>query len=118
MSAPAPHDLCLVYTTWPAHEGEDIIAPALKTLVSEHLIACANRLAPSVSYYEWQGALQEEREVIVILKTTAQKLSALEARFRTLHPYDEPCFIVLNPDLKTSAKSFIDWVNTQTMTPQ
>lgn len=118
MTAPNAHDLCLVYTTWPAGEGEAIIAPALKSLVKARLIACANRLAPSVSYYEWEGELHEDPEIIVILKTTMSQLSALEAELRNLHPYEEPCFVVLNLDQKTSAKSFIDWVNTQTMTPQ
>ena len=112
-------EACLIYTTWPADpEGLKTTQAALSSLLNERLIACANQMAPSTSIYEWQGEVCRDQECIVILKTTRALVKVVFDRYCALHPYDEPCFLVLNIDQKASAKSFIHWINTQTVTRQ
>lgn len=76
-----------------------------KTVVDERLAACGNILDGMTSVYRWQDQIQEEREVVLILKTTATQVVACSLRVRELHSYEVPCVVswdshVLNPDYK------------------
>jgi periplasmic divalent cation tolerance protein len=69
-----------------------------RTLVEERLAACVN-LVPGVrSVYRWEGAVQEDGEVLMVVKTVAARLATLEERLAALHPYDVPEFVALNPE--------------------
>jgi periplasmic divalent cation tolerance protein len=76
--------------------GADADATALaRTLVEERLAACVNVLPPMASTYRWQGAVEHEREQQIVMKTTPDRVAALERRLQELHPYELPEFIVL-----------------------
>ena len=85
--------LILILTTMPDDDRADGLA---RTLVDERLAACVNVHAPMTSTYRWQGGVEVERERQVVIKTTPGLLAALEARLRSLHPYDLPEFIVID----------------------
>ena len=79
-----------------------------RTLVNERLVACANILGKMTSIYQWQGALEEQEEVAVLLKTRRDLTDAVTERIKSLHSYDLPCVISLpiqggNPD-------FLSWL--------
>lgn len=74
--------------------------------------ACANILAPCRSVYRWQGAVEEALEVPVLMKTTRERYSALEAAIRTLHPYELPEIIAVEID--GGLPEYLSWVATQT----
>ena len=85
--------LVLVLTTL----GADADASALaRTLVEERLAACVNVLPLMTSIYRWQGGLEQEREQQLLIKTAPERVEALAARLRELHPYELPEFIVLD----------------------
>ena len=67
-----------------------------RTLVEERLAACVNVHEPMTSTYRWQGKIEVDSERQVVIKTTRERLHALEARLRELHPYELPEFIVLD----------------------
>lgn len=100
-------DLLVVITTLPGDRPElaDAIA---RTLVSEGLAACVQVLPPMTSTYRWQGELCVDRECLVLLKTLADRYADLEARLRSLHPYDEPEIVAL-PAAEASA-GYLAWV--------
>jgi periplasmic divalent cation tolerance protein len=79
--------------------GADDTAAAsfARTLVQEKLAACVSVLPPMTSVYTWKGVIEEAREVQLLIKTTASRIPALEERFRTLHPYELPEFVVIRP---------------------
>jgi periplasmic divalent cation tolerance protein len=82
----------VVLSTFPSSEKAAEIA---RVLVDERLAACVN-LVPAVrSIYRWQGAIHDDAEVLVIVKTTAERSAALRDRLIALHPYDVPEAIVL-----------------------
>lgn len=85
-------DLVVVYVTAP---DLDVATRLGRALVEEELAACCN-LVPGVrSIYRWQGAVQEDGEVLLVIKTRAARLEALTARVVALHPYDLPEVIAL-----------------------
>lgn len=89
--------------------GADADAAALaRTLVDERLAACVNVLPPVTSIYRWQGKVDENREQQLLIKTTAARLPSLEARLRTLHPYEVPEFLVLR--VAGGSDAYLDWL--------
>ena len=80
-------------------------------LVEEHLAACVNLGAPSLSMYMWEGKLEGAEEVPLQMKTTRGRLPALVERLRELHPYEVPEVIAL-PVLGGSA-DYMEWVRAQ-----
>jgi periplasmic divalent cation tolerance protein len=67
-------------------------------LVGERLAACAQVLPGMTSIYRWQGAVAEEGEVLLLVKTTAARMPELEAWVRREHPYDTPECLALAPE--------------------
>ena len=61
------------------------------TIVGERLAACANILGHVTSVFHWDGALQEETEVAMILKTRRNLVVTLTERIKQIHSYDCPC---------------------------
>ena len=95
MSSTAKPSLAIVLTTI----GGDTDAAALaRTLVEEHLAACVSILPEITSVYRWKDRVEQEREQQMVIKTTADRLQALEWRLRQLHPYELPEFIVLGAE--------------------
>ena len=60
------------------------------------------------SVYRWQGAIEESAEVLLIIKTSAEKRPALEAALRELHSYEVPEFLVLQ--VAAGSRSYQDWL--------
>ena len=80
-----------------------------RTVVKKKLAACVNLLRSSMdSYYTWKGKLEEEREYLLVMKSTAKRLPQLEKEVKRLHSYDVPEFIAL--PIAEGAKSYLDWL--------
>lgn len=77
------------------------------TLIGEKLIACAN-FFPIKSRYWWKGKLEEQSEVMVILKTLKEKYPQIEMRIRQLHSYEIP--EILSLEVLDSSLPFLQWV--------
>jgi periplasmic divalent cation tolerance protein len=87
----------------------DADAAALaRTLVQERLAACVNVLPVMMSFYRWKGAIEQDREQQLVIKTAPAQLSALEARIRELHAYDVPEFLVLT--VSGGSAAYLQWI--------
>jgi periplasmic divalent cation tolerance protein len=102
-------DALLVFTTLPTADKAEELA---KTLVEERLAACANLLPAIRSIYRWQGKLQDENEVLVLLKTRAEHLERLKLRILELHPYEVP--EVLAVPVESGYQPYLDWLAGET----
>ena len=100
-----PTDYVIALTTLPA--GHDAAAFA-RTLVEERLAACVNVLPEMLSTYRWRGAVEQERERQLLIKTARPRLGALWARIRALHPYDVPEFVVLS--IVEGDETYLRWI--------
>jgi len=102
-------DLQLIYTTWP---DSDTAKACAEKLLGDMLIACANIFPGGKSVYRWKGVVQLDDETVMILKTRPELWDAVSESLKTLHPYDVPCIIALNPS--SASSEFTDWVASQT----
>lgn len=83
------------------------------SLVEKRLAACVNILPGMTSVYTWEGAVQEEEEVLLLVKTRGE---IFEEKFvpavKAEHPYDVPEIIAL--PITMGAKSYLDWITEST----
>jgi periplasmic divalent cation tolerance protein len=78
--------------------GVDADAAAFaRTLIDEQLAACVSVLPPITSVYRWKGEVGTAAEQQLLIKTAVEKLAPLQERFHTLHPYELPEFLVVQP---------------------
>lgn len=95
----------VVLTTCPDEPTAQALA---RRLVEERLAACVNRVVGLRSTYRWEGAIQDEPEVLLIAKTTGERLANLCARIEELHPYEVPEAIAL--PVAFGAERYLDWI--------
>ena len=107
---PATENALLVLTTLPDAATAERLATAL---VERRLAACVNQMAPCRSHYRWQGAVQHDSEVPLLIKTSAGRYAALEAAIRELHPYELPEIIAV--DIVRGLPAYLDWVTAETV---
>lgn len=79
-----------------------------RALVEEGLAACVNRVPGVVSNFRWEGRVEEERETLLVIKTTPARFAALSARIRALHPYELP--EILAVPVSGGLEAYLDWV--------
>jgi periplasmic divalent cation tolerance protein len=60
------------------------------------------------SIYRWKGQVEQDREQQLVIKTTMDRVNALEARVRELHTYELPEFLVIAADGGSAA--YLAWV--------
>jgi periplasmic divalent cation tolerance protein len=82
------------------------------TLVEERLAACVNVIGGLRSIYRWQGSVQRDDEVLLVIKTTRARFGELRQRLLAEHPYDVPELIAL--DVADGALPYLDWIRSET----
>jgi periplasmic divalent cation tolerance protein len=102
-------DVVLILTTVPAAARAETIA---RSLVDERLAACVNVLSPMTSFYRWQGRIEQEEERQIVIKTTRDRVPAVQTRLRDLHAYEVPEFLVL--PVSDGSTGYLDWVRNET----
>lgn len=108
-----PNDVLAVYLTFPDEVSAERLA---RVLVERRLAACVNLLPGARSFYRWQGAVTTEAEVLAVAKTRAERLDALIAAVRELHPFEIPC-VVAYPAASGDA-AYLDWIRAETSAPE
>jgi periplasmic divalent cation tolerance protein len=85
-------------------------------LVERRLAACVNLLPQVTSIYRWQGAVEEASEVLLVIKTNAARVDAIERWLADEHPYDVPECIALVP-AQVEAK-YLAWLMSESSAPR
>jgi periplasmic divalent cation tolerance protein len=95
----------LAFTTCPDEASAQQIAALL---VQERLATCVNRVGGLRSTYIWDARLQDEAEILLIIKTTAARLGQIQERLNTLHPYELPELVGVA--VAGGNERYLDWV--------
>nr|XP_054510258.1 protein CutA homolog [Agelaius phoeniceus] len=66
-----------------------------RSLVQQRLAACVNIIPGVTSVYTWQGKLEEDSEVLLMIKTRSSRVPALSDFVRSHHPYEVPEVVAL-----------------------
>jgi len=78
-----------------------------RALVEERLAACVN-IASIRSCYIWEGALSQDKEELLIIKTRKILIEPLKKRILDLHSYSLPEIVVL--PIIDGYQPYLDWM--------
>jgi periplasmic divalent cation tolerance protein len=85
-----------------------------KTAVDKKLAACGNVVASVTSIFRWKEQVQNSREALLIMKTSARRYPALAKLVRSMHPYEVPEIIAL--PIEKGLDQYLEWVLKETAT--
>jgi len=98
-------EINMIYITASSKDEARMIG---KTLVSSRLAACVNIVENMNSMYMWDGKFQDDKETILIAKTTKARVPDLIEKVKSLHGYDCPCIVSL--PVSGGNPAFLKWV--------
>jgi periplasmic divalent cation tolerance protein len=99
----------LVVTMCASQEEAERIGCAL---VDERLVACASWGSGLTSVFRWQGRIERQSEVILLMKTQADLFERLALRIRELHSYQVPEIVAL--PVVAGDPDYLAWVREST----
>jgi periplasmic divalent cation tolerance protein len=88
--------------------NEDEAANIAKALVEGKLAACVNIVKNLRSIYIWQGKVEDESEVLMIVKTQKKLFHSLSRKVRELHSYSVPEIIAL--PIVEGPEDYLKWL--------
>ena len=87
-------------------------ATIARTLVDEHLIACANIVPRVRSFFFWEGETQDAAETLLVCKSRQPLMDRVIGRVKELHSYSVPEIIAL--PVVSGSSSYLSWVRDST----
>lgn len=101
----AKSEIIIVFVTVPGlREGSRIS----KAILTSRLAACVNVIPGVQSIYKWKGKIVQEKEAMLVLKTTRLRYRKLEQKIKELHPYEVPEIIAI--PLICGSLQYVEWV--------
>ncbi|XP_054425194.1 protein CutA isoform X2 [Pteronotus mesoamericanus] len=91
--------------SWGALNGA---AFTFRAVVEKRLAACVNLIPQITSIYEWKGKIEEDSEVLMMIKTQSSLIPALTDFVRSVHPYEVAEVIALPVEQGNSP--YLHWV--------
>ena len=102
-------DELIIFVTSPNEDEARRIADAV---VNEQLAACVNIVNGVESIYCWQGQVEHDRELLLIIKSRVARYADLERRVKELHSYTTPEVIAFK--IERGSQSYLDWIRDST----
>ena len=98
-------DKRIVLTTAGSEEEAQKIA---RRLVETRVAACVNIVPQMASIYRWQGKVEESREWLLVIKTTAAAFEKVRQAIAELHSYELPECICLT--IEDGSPNYLQWI--------
>ncbi len=98
--------LVVGYVSFPNSEIAKKIA---KILLTEKLAACVKVINNLESFYMWEGALQEDKEVYLMIKSKENRIADIKNVLDREHPYKVYEFLI--NEVKSVNEKYTEWVN-------
>ncbi len=102
-------EFIMVFITAPKEEEAQRIA---RDIISSRLAGCVNIIKDMRSIYRWRGKIEDESEVLMIVKTRLDLFEELKKRVKDLHSYSVPEIIAL-PVIEGS-EEYLAWLKEET----
>lgn len=97
--------IAVVYVTASSEEEGEKIA---QYVIGKKLAACVNVVPKVISHFEWDGKMQKEEEVLLMIKAPKRLIEQLTKAVQQVHSYDVPEVIAMN--VEDGSKDYINWV--------
>jgi periplasmic divalent cation tolerance protein len=81
-------------------------------LIEQGVAACVNIVPQVESVYRWQGTVETSQEFLLIVKTTAERVSKVFEAIQSLHSYELPECIAL--EITAGSEGYLNWIANST----
>jgi len=98
-------DKIVVFSTCASTEEAERIA---RTLVEKKLAACVNIVAGVRSLYRWKDVIEDEQEVLLVIKSSRALFDSLRGHLEKLHTYEVPEAIAL--PIVDGSEQYLNWM--------
>ncbi|GAB6024435.1 hypothetical protein CHUAL_009598 [Chamberlinius hualienensis] len=98
-------DYSMTFVTVPSEEAAKTISHGL---VEKKLAACVNIIPRVKSVYEWEGKINEDSELLLMIKTRTSAIEDLTTFVRENHPYS--VCEVISTSIEQGNKPYLDWI--------
>ena len=99
----------LIFCTAPADAAPDLA----RALLEARLIGCANLIPAVRSLYWWQGEIQDDAEVVMLMETPTERVDEAVAALARAHPYEVPKLVVIEPSAIN--QPYLEWLRAVTV---
>lgn len=79
-----------------------------RSLVESELAACVNLVPGVQSVYRWQGKVESASEILLLIKTSSERVKEVEKAILELHSYAVPEFLVL--EVQGGSEAYVGWL--------
>lgn len=98
-------DLIVILCTAPDEATATLLA---KGLVDARLAACVKAIPSVTSTYRWQGKVEQDCEIQLLIKTRAERFDAVAAWIGDHHPYETPEIVALSAE--RTSEGYATWL--------
>ena len=78
-------------------------------LVEQRLVACVNLIPAMRSIYRWKDAVEDEQEVLLVIKSSRELFGELRAEIEKLHSYELPEVVAL--PIVEGSEAYLLWLD-------
>ena len=103
-----PTPFCIISTT--LHDKE-LAQTIISALLKKQMVACIQTY-PIESFYNWQGKMEQTKEILLQIKTRASLFENIKQEIETLHDYEIP-EIIMTPIIKGNS-AYLKWIEDET----
>ncbi len=69
-----------------------------KALLEQKLVACVNLVPGIESHYWWEGKIQQDHEVLLVIKSSEENWESLVECVKSNHSYECPEIVFVRPE--------------------
>ena len=84
-------------------------ASIARVLVDKKLAACVNVMPAGRSFYRWKGAIEDEQESLLVIKSSRALFDQLRAEIEKLHSYEVPEVIAV--PIVDGSEGYLEWLD-------
>ena len=87
----------------------DEAAKIARALVEKKLAACVNVMPAVRSFYRWKGAIEDEQESLLVIKSSRALFNDLRVEIEKLHSYELPEVIAV--PIVDGSEGYLEWLD-------
>lgn len=80
-----------------------------RALVERRMVACVNIVGPVESVYRWKGNVESSQEVLMLIKTQADRFECVRDAIRQLHSYEIP--EIIQVPIENGLPAYLTWIS-------